>query len=176
MEAAFDRLLHTTVLFTPRLLASVGILLGFWIVAIALQSIIVRIGVVRRLPREITTVMRQTVKAGVLALGLVTALGTSGFNVTGLVAGLGLTGLVLGFGLKDALANVVAGALILGYRPFHIDDRISLAGFEGTVVDIDLRYTTLHAGDRRILVPNSIVLTNAIGVLEAAEPARSRGR
>jgi small conductance mechanosensitive channel len=176
MEAALDRLLQATVLFTPRLLASLGILLGFWIVAIALQGIIMRIAVLRRVPREVTTMMRQTVKAGMLALGVVTALGTSGFNVTGLVAGLGLTGLVIGFGLKDALANVVAGALILGYRPFHIDDRISLAGFEGAVIDIDLRYTTLHAGDRRILVPNSIVLTNAISVLEAAEPVRARGR
>ena len=62
------------------------------------------------------------------------------------------------------------------HRPLHIDDRISLAGFEGAVIDVDLRYTTLHAGERRVHVPNSIVLTNAISVLEAAEPARARGR
>jgi small-conductance mechanosensitive channel len=81
------------------------------------------------------------------------------------VAGLGLTGFALGFALKDVLSNLLAGVLILIYRPFHRQDRVMVAGFEGTIADIDLRYTTLEAEDRRILIPNATLFTNAISVL-----------
>lgn len=60
-----------------------------------------------------------------------------------------------------------AGALILIYRPFERNDRISVACFEGIVVEIDLRYTTLEAEDKRILIPNSTLFTNAISIFEA---------
>src|SRR5262249_46266918 len=101
-----------------------------------------------------------------LAFGVVTALGTSGFNVSALVAGLGLSGFALGFALKDVLANVVAGALILSYRPFQTDDHVSVAGFEGLVAEIDMRYTTIQADDGRILVPNSTVMTSPVSVFK----------
>ena len=41
------------------------------------------------------------------------ALGTLGVNITGIVAGLGLTGFLSGFALKDSIANLLAGVLIL---------------------------------------------------------------
>ena len=52
-------------------------------------------------------------------LGVITALGTIGVDVTGLVAGFGLTGFAVGFAMKDALANLLAGVMILLYRPFR---------------------------------------------------------
>ncbi len=90
----------------------------------------------------------------------------SGFNMSALVAGLGLSGFVLGFALKDVFANVVAGALILSYRPFRTDDHVSVAGFDGLVTEIDMRYTTIQADDRRILVPNSTVMTSPVSVFK----------
>jgi small conductance mechanosensitive channel len=90
----------------------------------------------------------------VLALGLVVGLGTMGLNVSALVASLGLTGFALGFAPRDAVANLLAGVLILSHRPLEYGDRIAVTGLEGVIVDIDLRYTTLDAGDKRHLVPN----------------------
>jgi small conductance mechanosensitive channel len=97
-------------------------------------------------------------------LGSVTALGTVGINVSALVAGLGLTGFALGFGLKDILSNLVSGILILLYRPFSIHDRISVGGMEGIVTDIDLRYTRLEKEGKAFLIPNSMLITNTIGL------------
>jgi small conductance mechanosensitive channel len=164
MEDALHRLLAAAVLFGPRVVASLLILAGFWIGALVVQAGVARVAAARRVHRDVATALGQGIKAGVLAFGIVTALGTSGFNVTGLVAGLGLTGFALGFALKDVLANVVAGAIILVYRPFQLDDHISVAGFEGAVADIDMRYTTLRVEDRRILVPNSTVLTSPVSI------------
>lgn len=98
----------------------------------------------------------------VLAFGAVTGLGTMGVDVGALVAGLGLTGFALGFALKDAISNLLAGVLVLAYRPFRRGDRIQVAGHEGTVVRVDLRYTVLEDEGTRVLIPNQQLFTNAI--------------
>ncbi len=89
-----------------------------------------------------------------------------GVDVSALVAGLGLTGFALGFALRDAVSNLLAGILIILYQPFRPGDRIEVAGSAGTVVGVNLRYTVLDAGDRRILVPNSTLFSNSVTVEE----------
>jgi small-conductance mechanosensitive channel len=85
-------------------------------------------------------------------------------NITGIVAGLGLTGFALGFALRDSIANLLAGVLILLYRPFDVGDRIDVSGLSGRVITVNLRYTELDAGNECVLVPNSKMLTDPIKV------------
>jgi small-conductance mechanosensitive channel len=102
----------------------------------------------------------------IVIVGLITALGTMGSNVSALVAGLGLTGFALGFALRDSISNLIAGVLILVYQPFTINSRIKVAGYEGTVVSIDLRYTVIESEGAKVLIPNSKLFTNPITVLK----------
>ena len=90
-------------------------------------------------------------------------------DVTALVAGLGLTGFALGFALKDLISNLLAGVLLLLYRPFQRGDHIDVAGFSGFVREIDLRYTTLEEEEKIYLVPNSLLLSKGIKVERLAE-------
>lgn len=99
-----------------------------------------------------------------------TALGTMGDKVTALVAGLGLAGFALGFALKDAISTLLAGMLIVMYRPFQLGDHIAVAGYEGSVVGIDLRYTTLRTEDRKFLIPNSLLYTNTVTETASQRP------
>ena len=62
----------------------------------------------------------------------------------------------------------MAGILILIYCTFKINDTILVAGFEGIVTKINLRYTSLRAEDATILIPNSTMFTNPIKILEVA--------
>lgn len=151
-------------MYAPRLGMSLAARLAFWIGAVAADVVIGRVGARAHLSPDLTMLGRRVAKVTLLIVGFITALGTMGLDVSALVAGLGLTGFALGFALKDVLSNVLAGALILLYRPFHRDDRVAVAGFSGRVTDIDLRYTTLDADDRRILIPNPTLFTNAISV------------
>ncbi|MCH7888958.1 MAG: mechanosensitive ion channel [Proteobacteria bacterium] len=96
--------------------------------------------------------------------GAITALGTVGIDVTALVAGLGLVGFGLAFALRDAISNLLAGVIVLMYRPFRVGDHVATAGFEGKVMAIDLRYTTIDAGDNRHLIPNSTLLSKPVTV------------
>lgn len=150
-------------LFGLRLGFAALILLGFWIAAAIAGRLIEhfssRMGPERT---ELLSLGAQVARIGVRIFGTVTALGTLGVDVSALVAGLGLTGFALGFALKDALANLLAGAMILFYRPFQRGSRISVGGFEGTVTQIDLRYTRLRGKEQDFLLPNSTLLTNAI--------------
>ena len=82
-----------------------------------------------------------------------------------MIAGLGLTGFALGFALRDAVSNLIAGALILLYQPFGYGDKITVGGSSGTVVRINFRYTVLEAvGGTIILVPNSSMFSNSVKV------------
>ncbi|MBI4396143.1 MAG: mechanosensitive ion channel [Elusimicrobia bacterium] len=119
--------------------------------------------------RDIYLLVGKTAKAVLWTLGVITALGTLGINVAALVAGLGLTGFALGFALRDAISNLLAGVMIMLYRPFRRRDRILVTGFEGVVAEMNLRYTVLEAEQRTYLVPNSLLLNNPIIVLKPTQ-------
>jgi small-conductance mechanosensitive channel len=167
MEEGLNKLLTATVLFVPTLVASVAVFVAFWIAAIVTQAVLSRLGHAGGLDPDVLNLGRRVAKIGLLVFGGITALGTSGINVSALVAGLGLTGFALGFALKDILSNFLAGTLILTYRPFRRNDRVSVAGVDGVVTEIDLRYTTLHNEQQTILIPNSTLFTNIISVTHA---------
>jgi small conductance mechanosensitive channel len=147
-----------------RFATAVGIMIAFWIAAAIVYRVIARVESQLSSKRDLLTLLAQTVRVALLIMGVMTALGTIGVNVNALVAGLGLSGFALGFALRDVLSNVLAGFLILFYRPFNRGDLISVAGMEGRVIGVDLRYTSLDAGDKRVLVPNSNLFTTPITV------------
>lgn len=103
-------------------------------------------------------------KAILIFIGSVLALSKLDFDVTGLVAGLGLTGFALGFALKDAISNLVAGIMIVFYRPIKLGDNIEVASTKGIVIDLNLRYITLQGEECRHLVPNSLILSNKVTI------------
>ena len=148
-----------------RLGTACAIFFAFWIASRVFQSVVRRVSSRAPLNADLVQLLGRTVKVGIQIFGAVTALGTAGLNVSALVAGLGLTGFALGFALRDILSNVLAGVLLLFYRPFGRGDHILVTGLEGVVSDIDLRYTVLEHEGRTVLIPNSNLFTNPIVVL-----------
>lgn len=163
------RLTTQAALFIPCLVSSLVIFLVFWLVANMLQRVILKFGSKSKVSTELLELSRRVVKVLMLTFGAVTALGTLGINVSALVAGLGLTGFALGFALRDAISNLLAGVLILFYRTLKVNDNIAVAGLEGVVTDVDLRYTTLQFEENKILIPNSTLFTNPIKIIEGKE-------
>ncbi|MCK5707470.1 MAG: mechanosensitive ion channel [Candidatus Aureabacteria bacterium] len=150
----------------PKIIMGLLIFLIFWFIALLAGKIVVVIGLKAHIQKNIITLLGRTLRIILVILGVISALGTMGINVSALVASLGLTGFALGFALRDALSNVLAGTLILIYRPFQCGDRIKITGFEGDVVCIDLRYTTLKADNKEILIPNSNLFNNPVVILQ----------
>lgn len=167
MRQVFDNLFKQTMNFIPRGGIGVIIFFSFWIIGAVLQWIFITSG--RKVHEDKRYVFRmagKVVKVTLVLFGALTALGTMGINVTALVAGLGLTCFALGFALKDIVSNLLAGVLIIVYRPFHRGDKIAVAGCEGKVQEIDLRYTIVKGENKIYLIPNSTLFTNTISILD----------
>ena len=146
------------------------ILFGFWILAVVIRKIIRKAGGATGIDPSVVNLLARVANVVILIMGLVTALGTVGVDVSAIVASLGLTGFAVGFALKDSISNLLSGVLILIYRPFRVGQWINVKSFEGTVTAIDLRYTTLEQGEEKILVPNSLLFTNPINIRSKSEP------
>lgn len=161
-------------LWGAKLLVVVALGLLFWIVMGLTSKAVSRLAKRFALDASLARFMQKTLRVILLILAAVTILGTLGVNVSAVVAGLGLTGFALGFALKDTIANLLSGIMILLYRPFRTGDAISVAGYEGVVRTIDLRYTELRHDNQRILIPNSKLFTDPVTVISAqATPAQA---
>ncbi len=70
-----------------------------------------------------------------------------GVNTAGIVALVGAASLAVGLALKDALANIASGLLLLFLRPFKAGDYIECGNIKGNIVGIGLFNTTLRTID-----------------------------
>ncbi|HEY3077673.1 MAG TPA: mechanosensitive ion channel domain-containing protein [Burkholderiales bacterium] len=168
MEELRREALAQAIVWVPTVAVAFSVLLLFLVLSRLAHFGVLRVVERTRAHGPLGQLLASIARVGLLILGLVTALGTLGVNILGIVAGLGLTGFALGFALKDSIANLLAGVLILLYRPFEVGDRIDVGGLAGRVTHVDLRYTELDAESERVLVPNSKLLTDPIRVSKPA--------
>ena len=148
----------------PSIILALGIFILFWIGGTIFKMIVRRIMDEKSAHANISQVLSGIVKNLMLIVGLITALGTLGVNISAIVAGLGLTGFAFGFAFKDMLSNFISGVLIFIYEPFKLGDTIEVEGKTGKVININLRYVTIEAEDQKVLVPNSISVSKVIAV------------
>jgi small-conductance mechanosensitive channel len=147
----------------PGIIIAVIILIVFWILAKFAVKLIHRLRDKNPVQKQPVFLVFETVtRLTILILGIITALGSAGVNISALVASLGISGIALSFASKDAFANLFAGILVLLYQPFRIGDKIEIGGVNGEVVKMSLRYTHLKHDNKEILIPNSSLLTQFV--------------
>ena len=115
----------------PKILLALLLLAVFWLASRFVRKAIFAAGEKADLEYPVVRLMAMATRVTLLVAGLVTALGTLGVDVSALVAGLGLTGFALGFAIKDTISNILAGVLLLVYRPFSKTDYVEVKGMEG---------------------------------------------
>ena len=165
LTAQIEALIAGLFNFVPRLLIAIIIFLVYWVISVIFKVAVKRYGNRTRLNEEVRDLLARAIRLIILVVGIVTALGTVGIDVTAMVAGLGLTGFALGFALQDIISNLLAGVLLLMHRPFRRGNYIKIGDKEGIVVDMDLRYTTLQKDNLKILIPNSSLFKEAITII-----------
>lgn len=164
IEKLTELAIQESMIWLPKLAAVLFIIVLFFVLAKFVKRIIIKLSAKLELDPHLTTFFAQASRVIFTLFGVITALGTIGINVSALVAGLGLTGFALGFAFKDTISNLLSGVLILLYRPFNIGDKIKVAGYEGKVISVDLRYTKLETEESIVLIPNSKCFTGPVVV------------
>ncbi len=163
VERFSDKLLE----YAPRMTTAVAVLVVTLLVSMAIRRTIVAVATRHKLSgqkMEVSKLIASAASSAVVVLGIISSLGTLGINISALIAGLGLSGFALGFALRDALSNLLSGVLIILYQPFKVGDRIVVAGFEGDVSEINLRYTILRSDGNKFLIPNANIFSNTVTV------------
>jgi small-conductance mechanosensitive channel len=109
-------------------------------------------------------------RALLMFVGLMLALSSAGIDLTALSVLGGAVGVGIGFGLQKLAANYVSGFVILAERSIRIGDNVRVDGFDGTVTQINARYTVVRAlNGRESIVPNEMFITNRIENLSLAD-------
>ncbi len=91
-----------------------------------------------------------------------------------LVGLLGLSSVAIGFAFQDIFKNFLAGVILILNESFRLGDQVIVNGFEGTIEDINIRYTQINTYQgERIVIPNAIVFTSAVRVLTAMPHRRT---
>lgn len=76
-----------------------------------------------------------------------------------MLASAGILAVVVGFAAQQALGNIVSGIFIVMFKPYRINDRLTIQNtLRGIVEDINLRHTIIRDFEnQRIIIPNSII-------------------
>jgi small conductance mechanosensitive channel len=101
----------------------------------------------------------------ILTVGLFIALGILELDktVTSLLAGVGVIGLALGFAFQDIASNFISGVILAVRSPIQIGDIVSVSDHMGTVIETNLRVTTIKTFQgQEVFIPNSTILQNPI--------------
>jgi len=84
-------------------------------------------------------------------------------TTTQLVAFSGLLGAAIGLGLKDFLADIVGGLVVVVEQPYQVGDKVSLGDHYGEVTSIGLRSTRLVTpNDTAVVVPNFTAVNESL--------------
>lgn len=159
-----DRLRSDVTTFLPRLGVALLVFLAFWLLQKLtrplLRGILHRAGI-----HETLTHMLVDNIYGVtlLVLGVISAAGQLGINVTAALAGISVAGIAVGLAAQDSLSNMIAGFQIFWDKPFIVGDHVTVMDQYGRVVDITMRSTRIRTQQNTyVVIPNKHIIDSVL--------------
>ena len=114
------------------------------------------------LDANLKVVLSRVAKAMLLLVSLLLSLSLVGIDLTVLSVFGGALGVGLGLGLQKIASNYVSGFIILLERSLKLGDQITVSTYTGIVTQIRTRYTVVRNGDGDTLVPNELMVAQAV--------------
>lgn len=162
MQEYLDKFVDGFILGIPNLITALLIFIASLYLARIFSGLLRRVLNKRKAPAGVTHILAQLTLWSIIVIGTITSLQRF-FNVTAFLTGLGIIGFTVGFALQDIMKNFASGIILLLQQPFHVGETIGVKGFDGTIMEIDLRSTEMRATDGRVIIlPNADILANPI--------------
>ena len=109
------------------------------------------------------TFVINAIKAVTVIILATMCLGMLGVQMSTVIAVLGAAGAAIALALRDSLANIAGGVMIIITQPFSKEDLIDVGQVSGKVENIDLFLTTLKTYDNKtITIPNGLINTSVL--------------
>ncbi|MBT3983990.1 MAG: mechanosensitive ion channel [Bacteriovoracaceae bacterium] len=116
-----------------------------------------------KLDKSLVGFISKLIRWLILSIGVISSLGIFGIQTASFAALLAGAGMAIGMALQGTLGNFAAGVMLLLFRPFKLEDVVSVGGQTGVVKEIDVFNTVLDTFDnRRIIIPNGQVFGSKI--------------
>jgi small-conductance mechanosensitive channel len=142
-------------------LLSLLVIVGAWLLLRFVDVLVTNLGSVFAERRMLLQKLSAFLHFGVYLATVVTVVMLS-FKISREVLAIlgGTAAVAMGFALKDLVASIVAGVMIMLDRPFQVGDRVSFGGQYGDITAIGLRSVRLQTlDDNTITIPNNMFLS-----------------
>jgi len=153
---------ESTDVFIGRVFQFMIVMMAAWLIVRLLDAIFENVLVPLTdktegdLDDQLLPIVRKGTRIAVWTMALIIGLNNAGYDVAALIAGLGIGGLALAMAAKDTVSNVFGGFTIFTDKPFSLNDRVKVAGYDGTIKEIGVRSTRLITLEgRTVTIPNS---------------------
>ena len=113
---------------------------------------------------QLVPILRKAIRIFVVILAVLFILQNALHqNIGTLLAGLGLGGLAFALAAKDMVSNFFGSVTIFADRPFHLGERVKIAGHDGMVEEVGFRSTRIRTLDGNLVtIPNATVANETI--------------
>lgn len=137
-------------------------IIGRWVLRVLIKLMDRMMTRAKADPTLITFLNRIVFVVG-MALVIIAALSRLGVNTTSAAAILGGAAIAIGLSLQSQLSSFAAGVLLVVFRPLRVGEWVDIGGKSGTVIEINMFFTTLTSfGNQMVVIPNSQVWSGAI--------------
>jgi potassium efflux system protein len=115
------------------------------------------------LGRGVPYALSQSIHYAILILGILTALGALGVDMTKITVVAGALSVGIGFGLQNIVNNFISGLILLIDRPVNVGDVLQLGEFQGELKVIGMRSSILNIKNgSEVIIPNSDLINQRV--------------
>ena len=143
--------------------AAAVLIIGWWLIN-RINKVVVIFFQKTNTDEGMVSFLNSVLKFALRIILLAIVLSCLGLNVTSIFAAIGAFLIAIGIALKDNLSNLISGIMLVINQPIHIGDYIEFENVKGTVIKIEMLFTTLQTQeeDKIVIVPNSRLIANNI--------------
>jgi len=120
-----------------------------------------------KLPPDTRNNISKLVYYGVIAISLLSALGSSGVDLSGVLLAGGIAGIVIGFATQSLFSNIISGVFLQIDKPMKVGDPVLITGKLPDVAGVVIETTPLSTRIRMfdgtyVRLPNTEVFSSEI--------------
>jgi len=112
---------------------------------------------------QLLPIAQKTISVLIWVLAFIIGLDNAGYDVTALIAGLGIGSFAFALAAQDSVSHLFGGVVLFTDKPFSINERIIVQGYDGIVKEIGIRSTRIQTLDgRMVTLPNGSIANDSI--------------